>query len=71
MAMMDEYSDSSSLSWDPVAYSVEAICTDAAPAMLRKNSEFTAPVKKMNSDVISSHCILRYYALILKALSSH
>jgi hypothetical protein len=41
-----------SLSWDPVAYSVQAICTDGAPAMLRKNSGFTAIIKKINSNVV-------------------
>jgi hypothetical protein len=67
MTVVNKLSDCKSLLWDLV----EAICTDSALAMLGKNSGFMAVVKKMNSNVISSHCILHQHALALKTPLSH
>ena len=56
-AKMNEIFDSNGLSLDIVG----SICTDGAPAMLGKKSGFTALVKKVNPNVISSHCILHQH----------
>ena len=67
MAKMNEFFDSNGLSWDIVG----SICTDGAPAMLGKKSGFTALVKKVNPNVISSHCILHQHALASKTLPAY
>jgi hypothetical protein len=54
MTMVKKFFDCNNLLWDLV----KAICDDGAPAMLEKNSRFMALVKKMNPNLISSHCIL-------------
>jgi hypothetical protein len=64
MAMVNEFFGSDRLSWDLV----RAICIDSALAILKGNLGFTAHVKKMNTGVTSSHCILRRHALALNTL---
>lgn len=66
MTMVKKFFDCNNLLWDLV----KAICDDGAPAMLEKNSRFMALVKKMNPNLISSHCIL-WHALALKTLLSY
>ena len=64
MSTVNEFFDSNGISWDLVG----SICTDGAPAMLGKKSGFTALVKKINPNVITSHCILHQHALASKTL---
>ena len=64
MEVINSFFESNSLSWNVVG----SICTDGAPSMLGKNSGFVALVKKMNPDIVSSHCILHRHALACKTL---
>jgi hypothetical protein len=66
MAVVNNFFDSSSLSWDLV----EAICADDAPTLLGKTRDSLRVVRKINPDVISSHCILHEHALASKTLPS-
>ena len=47
-----------------------SICTDGAPVMLEKKSGLISLVKKVNPNVVSSHCILHQHGLASKTLPS-
>ena len=64
MAIMNKFFDSNGISWDLVG----SISTDGAPAMIGKESGFTALVKNINPNVTSSRCILHKHALASKTL---
>lgn len=52
------------LSWNMVS----AICSDGAPAMLGRNSGFGMLVKKVEPDILITHCVLHRHALATKTL---
>ena len=45
-----------------------AVCTDGAPAMIGRRSEFAAQVKQKNSRIQGTHCLLHRQALASKTL---
>lgn len=47
---------------------IGSICTDGAPAMLGKNSEFFSHMKRELPEVTITHCMLHRHALASKAL---
>ena len=67
MAKMNEFFNSNGLFWDIVG----SICTNGVPVMLGQKSGFTALIKKVNPNVISSHFILHQHALTSKTLPAY
>ena len=46
-----------------------SLCTNGAPAMMGKRSEFVALVKEKCAAVIVTHCVLHRHALVTKTLT--
>ncbi|XP_040275822.1 protein ZBED8-like [Bufo bufo] len=62
--LVDDFFKDNNLSWDMVS----AVCSDRAPAMLRRKSGFGALVKADAPHIIVTHCILHRHALATKTL---
>ncbi|XP_055549359.1 zinc finger BED domain-containing protein 5-like [Wyeomyia smithii] len=64
LAKVTSFFDSNGISWDTVCGS----CTDGAPAMLGNKSGFQASVKKLNSKIKVTHCMIHRQAPASKTL---
>ncbi|XP_067122548.1 protein FAM200C-like [Centruroides vittatus] len=62
--LVDDFFKENNLSWDMVS----AVCSEGAPAMLRRKSGFGALVKADASHIVVTHCILHRHALATKTM---
>lgn len=64
MNIISEYFQKHNIMWEKLV----GFCTDGAPAMLGSRSGLASLVKKKNSRVITTHCVLHRQALAAKTL---
>ena len=65
LKLIENFFEEEELDWDKVG----SICTDGAPAMLGARSGFLELVKRKNSNVIGTHCIIHREALASRTMS--
>ena len=66
LILVSKYLEENELTWKECV----GLCTDGAPSMIGSIKGFVSLVKKVNSEIITTHCFLHREVLIGKTLNS-